>query len=158
MSYDVRFQVDGHQFRVGFEKKGWADSFADKLQEHFANGCLFDPAARRFVRPDDSASADQGPTFFEFTREYVQRKWPTWQPSATDGEWEAFFTRWSLLLRSIDDGHLHDFLERVRTTATDGSPRPHCADYPRRHPTSGARGVPQRAETAADRLEPVGRR
>ncbi len=172
VSYDIRFQVDGHQFSVGFEKKGWADSFADKLQEHFANGCLFDPAARRFVLPDESTA--QGPTFFEFTREYVQRKWPTWQPSsrrnnqrdlarsvlhlldpasphlegdklveadgflrraalvvptpdklsAEEDEWEAFFARWSLPLRSIDDGHLHAFLERVRTTGTDGSPRP----------------------------------
>jgi integrase len=171
VSYDVRFHVDGHQFSVGFDKKGWADAFADKLQAHFADGCLFDPAARRFIPPDDPQH--QGPTFFHFVREYVQRKWPTWQPSsrrnnqrdlaravlhlldpaaphlegdklieaddflrrvalilpapdelsAADREWKSFFTRWSLPLRSINDGHLQDFLERVRTTATDGSAR-----------------------------------
>jgi len=77
--YDVRFQVDGHEYRCGFDKKAWADAFADKLQEQYALGCLFDPEARRFVAPDESK--DEGPTFYEHAVDHFRRKWPSWSPS-----------------------------------------------------------------------------
>jgi hypothetical protein len=74
-----RFEVDGHAFRYGFERKGWADTFADKLQEHFAAGCLFDPGARRFIAP--AAEAATGPTFLEHAADHFERKWPQWSPA-----------------------------------------------------------------------------
>jgi integrase len=80
VSYDVRFRVDGHEFRYGFDKKAWADTFADQLREHFVTGCLFDPVARRFVPRDDATNT--GPTFVEHAADYFRRKWPTWAPSS----------------------------------------------------------------------------
>jgi integrase len=169
--YDVRFHVDGHNFSRGFDKKGWADTFAEKLQEHFLAGYLFDPGARSFALPD--ANTDTALTVFEFITDYVRRRWTTWEPSTrrnfqrdlaravlhlvdpdaptldgpqrveadtylrraalivpaptelteADTHWEAWFTRWSLPLTAVTDGHLQDFLEAVRTTKVDGSPR-----------------------------------
>jgi integrase len=82
----VRFKVDGHEFRYGFDKKALADEFADRLQEHFAKGCVFDPAARRFIPP--GIEEDTGPTFVEHTGEHYRRKWPTWAPSRRrDAQW-----------------------------------------------------------------------
>ncbi|MGH8885184.1 MAG: hypothetical protein ACRDYX_08435 [Egibacteraceae bacterium] len=60
--YDVRFHIDGHNFSRGFDKKGWADTFAEKLQEHHLAGCLFDPQARSFALPNEST--DTAPTVF----------------------------------------------------------------------------------------------
>lgn len=77
--FDVRFHVDGHQFRVGFERKGHADTFADQLHAHFAAGHCFDPTARRFLIPGDGSEA--GPTFVENVTEHFRRKWPSWAPS-----------------------------------------------------------------------------
>lgn len=171
VSYDVRFEVDGHAFRYGFERKGWADTFADKLQEHLAAGYLFDPQTRRFVVPEAGSGA--GPTFLEHAADHFARKWPQWSPArrqdaqrelaraclyllrddapaldvderlkadaflrravfmvpapahATDQDrdWRAWFARWSLPLRQVDDRHLHAFLEIARTQALDGTAR-----------------------------------
>ncbi len=170
-SYDVRFQVDGHSFRYGLERKGWADTFADRLREHFAAGYLFDPAARRFVVPESEAPA--GPTFMEHAADHFRRRWPSWSPARrqdaqrelaraavclvegeapaltgeqrvqadeylrravlvvddldeareSDTQWRAYFDRWSLPLRKVDDRHLHAFLEVARTQTLDGTAR-----------------------------------
>ncbi|MGH8932246.1 MAG: hypothetical protein ACRDZO_16910 [Egibacteraceae bacterium] len=82
----VRFKVDEHEFRYGFDKKALADEFADRLQEHFTKGCLFDPAARRFVPP--KAEDHTGPTFVEHAGDHYRRKWPTWAPTRRrDAQW-----------------------------------------------------------------------
>ncbi len=172
VSYDVRFQVDGHTFRYGFEKKALADEFADKLQQGYVAGCLFDPNARRFL-PQREEPAETGLTFYAHATDHFRRKWPTWSPVrrsqaqrelaracihlVRDGApplgpdqrrgadrflrgvalmvpapedlddegqaWDEWFERWSLLLREITDGHLAAFLEAVRTTTLDGTPR-----------------------------------
>jgi len=171
ISYDVRYQVDGYAFRYGLERKGWADTFADKLREHFAAGYLFDPATRRFVVPEGEVAG--GPTFMEHATDHFRRKWPSWSPARrqdaqrelaravvylveadapvldgeqrvqadeylrravlvvkalgddreSDQQWRAYFDRWSLPLRSVDDQHLQTFLEVARTEALDGSGR-----------------------------------
>jgi hypothetical protein len=83
---DVRFQVDGHEFRYGFDKKALADGFAELLEEHFALGCQFDPGARRFIPPE--ARDEQSPTFVEHAGDHYRRKWPTWAPSRRrDAQW-----------------------------------------------------------------------
>jgi hypothetical protein len=80
--YDVRFRVDGHAFRYGFDRKGWAEDFARQLQVDFANGLLFDPEARRFIpveNPGDSQAP--APTFAEHAREYLASQWHRWEPA-----------------------------------------------------------------------------
>ena len=52
---------------------GIGGHLAGKLQEHFAEGCLFDPEARGGSSPPDDERSE-GPTFYDFTREYVRRK------------------------------------------------------------------------------------
>lgn len=169
--WDVRFRVDAYEFRYGFDKKAWAVEFTDRLHQGFVKGWLFDPAARRFVPPEEPAQAN--PTFVEHAGDHYRRKWPTWSPmrrrdaqwalalacvhlldrqappltdeqrldaeryirhavvapkppealTEADRQWEAWFARWSLPLRAVDDSHLHAFLETVRTTALDGTQR-----------------------------------
>jgi hypothetical protein len=169
--WDVRFRVDAREFRYGFEKKSWADEFADQLYERFAKGWLFDPTTRTFILPEEATKVEV--TFVEHAGDYYRRKWPTWSPmrrrdaqwalalacihlldrhappltneqridagryirhtvitpkppeqlTESDEKWQAWFARWSLPLRAVDDSHLHAFLETVRTTALDGTRR-----------------------------------
>jgi integrase len=77
--WDERFRVDEHEFRYGFDKKALADEFAEQLQVHFVREWLFDPAARRFVRPANVEEA--GPTFYGHAVDHYRRKWPTWSPA-----------------------------------------------------------------------------
>lgn len=82
--YDVRFHVDGYEVRYGFERKGWADEFARQLQQDFAAGLHFDPAARRFIAAvpaTSQSSTSRAPTFFEHAREYFKRQWHRWEPA-----------------------------------------------------------------------------
>ena len=80
--YDVRFRVDGHAFRYGFDRKGWAEDFARQLQVDFARGLLFDPEARRFVSVEGADDSDQrGPTFAEHARDYLASQWHRWEPA-----------------------------------------------------------------------------
>ena len=84
--WDVRFRVDEHAFRYGFDKKALADEFADRLQEHFIKGCLFDGHARRFVPAEVQENA--GRTFVEHAGDHYRRKWPTWAPTRRrDAQW-----------------------------------------------------------------------
>ena len=78
--FDVRYRVDGHDFRYGFDQKGWAESFAQDLRSSFANGWLFDPAARRFVDPASQGDTHEL-TIYDHARDYVARKWRLWQPA-----------------------------------------------------------------------------
>jgi len=81
--YDVRFHVDGHQFRYGLEQKGWADDYASRLRQEFAKGWLFDPAARRFLpvtRPRDETD-ESLLTFHAHAGDYFARHWYRWQPA-----------------------------------------------------------------------------
>ena len=77
VSYDVRFMVDGHEFRYGFDKKTWADEFANQLHEQFVLGYLFDPVARRFLEP---AASSPSPTYVEHAADHFWRNWPDWSP------------------------------------------------------------------------------
>ena len=77
--YDVRYTADGFAFSMRFERKGWADAFADQLREHSALGYQFDPATRRFLEPADAVAA---PTVVAFTAEYFARQWPSWSPNS----------------------------------------------------------------------------
>ncbi|MDQ3431820.1 MAG: site-specific integrase [Actinomycetota bacterium] len=81
--YDVRFHVDGHEFRFGFAQKGWADDFALKLQQDFAQGLLFDPQARRFVPLTHrlAAAEEDGRTFYDHACDYFTRQWHRWEPA-----------------------------------------------------------------------------
>lgn len=81
-SYDVRWHVDGREFRHGTEQKGWADDYANRLKKDFAAGWLFDPGARRFVATDLTDDQPADPlTFFEHAADYFARQWHRWQPS-----------------------------------------------------------------------------
>ncbi len=82
MRWDVRFEVDAHQYRYGFDKKAWADEFADKLQEGFTKRWLFDPTARCFVAPIEQNAEPPSPTFAEYAADHFARKWPTWSPAS----------------------------------------------------------------------------
>jgi integrase len=77
--YDVRYTADGFAFSMRFERKGWADTFADQLREHSALGYQFDPATRRFLEPADTTAA---PTVVASTAEYFARQWPSWSPAS----------------------------------------------------------------------------
>lgn len=80
--FDVRYRVDGHDFRFGFDQKGWADAFAQQLKEGFARGWLFDPGSRKFVDPE-ATSDSAGPALTVFTHcvDYLHRKWRVWEPA-----------------------------------------------------------------------------
>ena len=79
--FDVRYRVDGHEFRFGFEQKGWAESFAHQLREGFARGALFDPAARRFLTSTGPGDGARGLTVHEHFIDYLRRKWLVWEPA-----------------------------------------------------------------------------
>jgi hypothetical protein len=84
--FDVRYRVDGYQFSYTFEQRGWADSFAKRLHEAFADGKLFDPDRRQFIDPpaDDPTSGGgrRAVSFFDVAVEYVDRKWRGWEPAS----------------------------------------------------------------------------
>jgi hypothetical protein len=83
--FDVRYRVDGHQFSYTFEQRGWADSFARRLHEAFAEGRLFDPGRRQFTDPptgDDATGDEAKVSFFDVAVEYVARKWRGWEPAS----------------------------------------------------------------------------
>lgn len=78
--FDVRYRVDGHDFRYGFDQRGWAESFVNDLRKNFAQGWLFDPDARRFLDPASSGDAHEL-TMYDHARDYLSRKWRSWQPA-----------------------------------------------------------------------------
>jgi len=80
--YDVRFRVDGHAFRYGFDRKGWAEDFALQLQHDFAKGLHFDLDARRFVAivPAQEPTVST-PTLVEHCRDYFAGQWHRWDPA-----------------------------------------------------------------------------
>jgi len=82
--FDVRYRVDGHQFSYTFEQRGWADSFARRLHEAFADGRLFDPHSRQFTDPpeDKEPGGERAVSFFDVAVEYVARKWRGWEPAS----------------------------------------------------------------------------
>jgi len=130
VAFDARFRMDGHQFRVGFERKGHADTFVDQLHAHFAAGYLFDPAARRFQVPNDGL--DAGPTFAEIVAEHFRRKWPTWSPSRRQDSQRELARACLHLVRAdapplttADRAAADEFLRRaVLTVAEEAEERP----------------------------------
>ena len=79
--FDVRYRIDAHEFRFGFDQKGWAEAFAQQLREGFARGALFDPGARRFVMSNATSDGDVGLTVYAHFVDYLRRKWPVWEPA-----------------------------------------------------------------------------
>jgi hypothetical protein len=53
-NYDVRFRVDGHEFRYSLDQKGWAEDSKQRLKAGHAAGWLFDPELRRFLDPAEA--------------------------------------------------------------------------------------------------------
>lgn len=131
--YDVRFQVDGHFFRYGFDRKGWADQFAQQLQYGFAGGLHFDPGARRFV---ESAATEPAvvecPSFVEHAQDYYRRQWHRWEPATRQAAQAPLALACLHLLRD-DAPHLEgaqrvradDFLRRFVVGVAESQPVRH---------------------------------
>ena len=82
--YDVRFVVDGYEFRRGFDQRGWAEGFVRQLNEGYALGQPFDPHTRRFVDDGGSPTAAEV-TVFEHFKRYVAERWMQWEPATRSG-------------------------------------------------------------------------
>ncbi len=78
--FDARYRVDGFDFRKTFDQKGWADAFANELKTGYAQGWRFDPVSRRFLDP--SGHEHPSPlSVVDHLTDYLQRRWPNWQPA-----------------------------------------------------------------------------
>ncbi len=126
VKYDVRFQVDGHEYRYGFDKKAWADEFASSLQEEFVKGWEFDPVARRFVAPQ-ALEPEEVLTWLAFAADYFARKWLAWSP-ASRRHAQADFARASVHLVADEAPELNPAqrveADRCLRTSTFIVPRP----------------------------------